>query len=211
MFESQEAPWKLQEADLPASFRMISPVKRKNWKRLFKLKGILLASTGVFLAAIWIALQAYMLDVDGDIAFKPDALPKLSPSRLTILPSPVRYNTLGIPVQNQNQNQHQNQAEPDMIPAPFLPTLPIPPVELSIPAAIVPTPPPIQFQLIGIAEGTEGTVATLKVQNQASGVKDLMQDVREGSPVLEQYTVYKITSEYVVLKEKTTGKTIRVE
>jgi hypothetical protein len=216
MFKPPENAWQLTEEDLPSSsFRFAVKEKPAQvWKQVIQRPAFFLIPLGLMLAIVWLVIQAFVLDVDFSIALKPDNLPKVMTSRLVVVPSPIRYSLLQTPAPEEVplpppvlELSKLPPGNNSIVPVNYTPSV-LPP-ELSNP---LPAPPPApSFHLVGIAQGGDGSVATLKVEDDASGVKDQLQDVREGSPLLSGYVVSRITPDYVLIKDKKAGKTIRVE
>lgn len=214
MFEQPENPWQLREEELPSSFRFTVPESQsKGRKPLFTSKRLLFILVGLVFGLLWVAIQAYILSLEDTIAFDPESLPKVSTNKLVVVPSPIRYNLLQAPT-------------PKEEPLPTLALSPLPsnPMNSILPASYTsgvlppelgnPVPPPPlgpSFKLVGTAQGSDGSVATLKVDDEATGTKNQLQDAREGTTILDGYLVTKITPEYVLIKDKKAGKTIRVE
>lgn len=214
MFEQKENPWQLREEELPSSFRFSVPENQsKGQKPLFSVKKLLLIPVGIVLALLWIIIQAYALSLDYTVAFNPESLPKISTNKLVVVPSPIRYSLLQTlapkeePVPSLALSPPPLGTSGNIVPASFTPN--VLPIELSNP--LPPPPAAPTFKLVGIAQGADGSVATLKIDDDATGVKNQLQDAREGTTVLDGYLVSKITQEYVLIKDKKAGKTIRVE
>lgn len=211
MFEQTKNVWQLREEDLPPpSFSFdLDEKPALGWKQVFKWKQLWLILFGLLAALLWVIVQAYVLDLGYTVTFKPDTLPKLSATKLTVVPAPIRYSLLQAPNEQQVAESPAIELSPPPVEPGMVPVNYTPP---SLPPDLTMPPPPAEpsFKLVGIAQGADGTVATLKIQDDQSGIKDQIQDVREGSPVLDGYTVSKITADYVLIKQKT-GKTIRVE
>jgi len=134
-----------------------------------------------------------------------------------IVPTPVRYHLLQAPLSQEPAPSFLHLSKLDApLTSPLTPASYTPsniPTELIKPAVSIPSipvlPAPPTFKLVGIAQGRDGMVATLKIQDDNSGIKDQLQDVREGSSILNGYIVSHITPDYVLIKK--TGKIIRVE
>lgn len=210
MFEQRDNPWQIREDELPSSFR--SAAQKSQSKGGKSNKNLFLISIGLVLSLLWITIQAYALNLDYTVAFNPQSLPKISLNKPIVVPSPIRYSLLKTQVPKEEPLPALTLSLPppgivtNMLPANFTPNV-LPP-ELN-------NPPPLpigpRFKLVGIAQGSDGSVATLKVEDEATDTKNQLQDVREGTTLLNEYLVTKITPEYVLIKDKKAGKTIRVE
>jgi hypothetical protein len=215
MLEKQPYPWKLKPEELPptlqagSSERLITP----NNTRWFWLGVSSLAGFSVL--AAFLGWQTAMVQAADEFALpKPSAEKALT---LQIIPSPNRYALWAHPTSVPNEDPLQDKPAPTIslspppeFPAVLLnnptPTPPTIPVNLPVNIPALPTPP--TFNLIGIAQGNDGTVATIKVQD---GNSEEIKDVRQGAPVLPGYTVTQIAEEYVLLKTSKGGKTLRVD
>lgn len=199
-------PWQLTESDLQAyqtpvaleSVDIPVPVSPKlPW---------IPVSCGFLFATSWLIAQYCLLD----LGYQPPEdltrhLPTSKASQsLTIQPAPMRYHLLeakptleaplpalpDLPSTSNSSGFIPASLTTSIAPLPALPEVPLPPSEPS-------------FQLVGIAEGPDGKIATLKEGSQPPV------DVREGEAPMEGYTVVKIHPDYVLLKHG--GKTLRVD
>jgi len=219
MFGDTKNAWKLSEEDLPASSRLSNITETAYTAKPSHVQPAwLIFPLMLLLALIWFVGQHYLLDLGYTVTFNSESLPNALSNKPLIVPAPVRYNLLQ-PALSQDPIQpalvHLNKLETPF-PNPITPANYTPssiPTELVKPAGTIPTPSvlpvPPSFKLVGIAQGRDGMVATLKIQDDSSGIKDQLQDVREGSSILNGYTVSRITPDYVLVQK--TGKMIRVE
>lgn len=199
--EQNAYPWQLTDKDL-SSLGGNAPAKASEIPLTQTLlRYSLLGFGGLFLATGWLITQAWFLDVDYVAQVKD--FPKIPKNQIAIVPPPVRYDLMQTPPAMDSSIA----MEPGMVPVNYSGSIP---AELSNIALTAPLPPAEpSFNLVGIALGDDGTVATLKVTDELSGLRDEMKDVHKGSTLLNGYTVSEITSDYVLIKNK--GKTIRVE
>ena len=219
MFGDTKTAWKLSEEDLPPTLRVNTMSEKRTVGKTQTFQSTwFLFPIMLVLAAIWMISQAYLLDLGYFVSFNSETLPNFSTYKPVIVPTPVRYHLLQAPLS-------QEPAPPSLLhlskldaplPNPLTPasyTPPNIPTELIKPAVSIPSipvlPAPPTFKLVGIAQGRDGMVATLKIQDDNSGIKDQLQDVREGSSILNGYIISHITPDYVLIKK--TGKIIRVE
>lgn len=168
---------------------------------------------GFILGLLWIVIQAVALDLNYNVAFDSASLPKVSANKLVVVPVPIRYSLLQASAPKEEPFPNLVLSPPpanpvnSILPASYTPNV-FPP-ELSNPLPPPPSGP--SFKLVGTAQGSDGSVATLKVEDEATNTKSQLQDIREGTTLLDGYLVTKITPEYVLIKDKKAGKTIRVE
>ena len=146
----------------------------------------------------------------------PNSLPEKSMT-LQIMPSPNRY-ALWVKTALPEQEDAFTTKSPPSVDTSFTPEFPnvllnnpMPPastIPTSLPMEVPPLPEALTFNLIGIAQGTDGIVATVKIKE---GNTEEIKDVRQGITLLPGYTVIQIAEEYVLLKTSKGGKTIRVD
>lgn len=211
--EEKEYPWKLRQEDLAAiSQPGLKTSLPEPASSLPVVQWIAFAACFVF-GLVWLVIQGFMLNPGYNVSFNPKELPGTNTASLEIVPSPIRYDLL---VAQPSERQAEPKTEPvkkfenGFVPVNFTSAGLPPDIGTSpLPPPISLTPPPKTepvFTLIGIAQGSDGTVATLKTGDMPEG-----RDVREGDTLVGGYMVSKITADYVLLKSKKEGKTLRVE
>lgn len=220
MFESQENPWTIREDELPTSFRFAAPENPSPPKKGGVIRFLRLGTMALLPALLWMFVQNNALEPDYQPDFDASSLPQASANKWMIVPAPIRYPLLQAEAPKVDSapqsvlpvfsNLHAVNDDRHMVPV-SLTSATLPPPE---PAGL-PLPPPAPagpvFKLLGIAQGADGSVATLKVDDEAAAIKNQIQDIREGSTLLDGYRVTRITPEYVLLQNGKTGKIIRVE
>ncbi len=211
MLEQPTYPWKLQPEDLPNASRQ--PVGHSVTPKMLPMKAIALSFTGFAVGVLWLIIQYMALEPSYAPHLSQKDLPRLSDGKLVVVPSPVRYGLSGQKDATELSDSALSLSKGEMgiIPASYTPSV-LPP-ELTMPApppvmlSVPPPPPDTTFSLIGVAQGSDGTVATLKIMGEQESIKD----IRLGETLEGGYVVQQITDEAVILKQKKQGKTIRVD
>jgi hypothetical protein len=214
MLEKQPYPWKLKSEELPPSIKAGSSQcsVRPHKTTWFWLAGSL---AGLSLLAMFLAWQTTLVQTAQDPIFTKASAE--NPSAFQVAPSPIRYTLWTQPTVASNEESILNKPESpiSLSPTPEIPAVlfnnpqPEPttiPVNLAGNISAQPETP--TFALIGIAKGTDGIVATIKVKD---GNTEEIKDIRQGAPLLPGYTVTQIADEYVLLKTSQEGKTLRVD
>ncbi len=210
MLEKQPSPWKLKAEEL-------SPLLQASSSKQPPLptQGLWLVSgfVGLLVAIGFLGWQNSVLQMD-----TPTPLPELRTETvaLQILPAPNRYALWAqASLSKAGETLLENPSITKISAAPGFPetlindpTPPPPVLPNNLPLNLSSLPEEPSFSLVGIAQGADGMVATIKVK---AGNSEEIKDVRQGAPLLPGYTVTQIAEEYVLLKTSKGGKTIRVD
>jgi hypothetical protein len=218
MKDSAPYPWKLRAEDLPP----VPPTVHSSAKWPPLPWAQLAAGMALMLfGASWLVAQNLLLEPAYTVKWSPESLPALETSRrVTVVPSPVRYSLLSASVSPAEmesafaEKPSISKPEAGFVPVNFTPD-PLPNPAGATPLqklSLSPPPPPAlpegpRYSLVGIAQGHDGVVATLKMDGETTETKD----VREGETLANTYKVLRIAPEYVLLQNKKDGKTLRVD
>lgn len=220
MAEKQTYPWQNGDEDIASQFDFIPSPDASIQLSAYPWPMLLLTGSTLLMAVLWLTCQILLVQPAYTVGI-PDALTKPPiTERLEILPSPTRYDFLSAkPATNSNPEIQAGEHFPAMPSSTnsgdaSLQTIAFnPPDETTVPAApvvkLAPAPPvEPRFDLIGIAQGNDGSVATVKIaQNASIDIKD----ARLGEPLIPGYLVTRIEEEYILVKHQQNGKIIRVD
>jgi hypothetical protein len=211
MVEKQPYPWKLNAEELSSALKAASS-EMMPMQNAWLWGGISLAGLSLLVGFLW--WQSSWIQTENKVMI-PQPLPGKTLS-LQILPSPNRYALWAQAFSSKQEEKIPSRPVIPLIssssefPAILLNKPAPPPPDIPVNVPLHPSSPLEEptFNLIGIAQGTDGVVATVKVKE---GNTEEIKDVRQGAPLLPGYTVTQIAEEYLLLKVSKGGKTIRVD